>query len=1096
MRARCLKSVLAGGVCALALSSTAFAQGRDFDVPAGDLAPALDAYIRQSGEQLIYRVADVRGMKTSGVSGELSSDEALARLLEGTSLKVRRDPSGLIAVASAETADPQSGSAAGGGAEVEALIVTAQKREEDIQDVPIAISAFTQETLTERQIAGGPDLITQIPNFTFTKTNFASYSIQIRGIGTQAISVGTDPAVAVAFNGTPFIRNHFFEQEFYDVASVEVLRGPQGTLFGRNATAGVVNLRSAPPVYRFEAKASGDLGNYDNRRLEGMVNIPLIEDKLALRVAGEWTKRDGYSYNETTNRPTDGRDLWSTRVSLRYDPHERVQVNLIWEHFEEDDDRIRSAKQLCKKHDAPDLVGGLVLDDIPNSPFQAMTEPPGFNGRAARAWLTQGCVPTSLYADEAFQTPNGQAIPFVAAGQFLFATGYDDEGHFLHLLNQVDPYASTTQSRDLRVFQSALDPTYRARNNTYELNIDVDVTENLTLTSQTGYSDDEISSTQDFNRFNTAPGLFSQGLQGYEGRPSPVSAGGVYCDPQLGCSTSMVGGDLSKAWGKQFSQEFRLASEFEGPLNFSIGANYMRYRTMEDYYVFFNLITAMEQAFNGSGPGEYDRCSTFTGYDIIQPVPFLTDTGVGFYEWPSNFGCQLGWGVGTYIDPNPIGGLDGQGHNYFRSKNPYTLRSYAAFGELYYQVTPELKLTAGLRWTNDRKQSTVVPSQVFLIGGGHPESGVLRQEWKETTGRFVVDWSPKLAFTDETLIYGSYARGYKAGGANPPGPAANVLGPQSTIAHPETFEPEFVDAFELGAKNQLMNGNLTVNASAFYYDYKGYQISQIVDRTSINLNFDAEVAGIELEGHWQASEALRFNFAAGLQDTSVGKAQSAIDLMDRTAGNDEWMVVKPFLTDTSNCILPVWVVREVLDQVPFDYAALDGISVACASAYNQDAPGFELAQLFGFGYRTLQVLDAIGFDPSTAPNNGEGFAKDLSGNKLPNAPEFTLSLGAQYSMPLRNDWIATFRADGYWAGNSYARIFNDEPYDKLRHRTNLNLAVILTGGDGWQVMGYVKNVLDDDQITGAFLNSDDTALTTNVFLNEPRLFGARITKGW
>ena len=97
---------------------------------------------------------------------------------------------------------------------------------------------------------------------TFTKTNFSGYSIQLRGIGTQAISVTTDPAVAVAFNDTPFIRNHFFEQEFYDVSQVEVLRGPQGTLYGRNATAGVVNLISAKPSDQFEAMASADIGNY------------------------------------------------------------------------------------------------------------------------------------------------------------------------------------------------------------------------------------------------------------------------------------------------------------------------------------------------------------------------------------------------------------------------------------------------------------------------------------------------------------------------------------------------------------------------------------------------------------------------------------------------------------------------------------------------------------------------------------------------------------------------------------------------------------------------------------------------------------------
>ncbi len=210
-----------------------------------------------------------------------------------------------------------------------------------------------QEQLTSQQIAGGPDLIKSVPNLTFTKTNFTGYSIQIRGIGTQAISVTTDPAVAVAFNDTPFIRNHFFEQEFYDIAQVEVLRGPQGTLYGRNATAGVVNVISAKPTDQWEAMASVDVGNYNNRRLEGMLNIPIIGDKLDVRVAGEWTKRDGYTFNEITDKAIDGRDLWSSRVTVGLHPIERLHANLVWEHFSEDDDRMRTAKQLCKKDHGP-----------------------------------------------------------------------------------------------------------------------------------------------------------------------------------------------------------------------------------------------------------------------------------------------------------------------------------------------------------------------------------------------------------------------------------------------------------------------------------------------------------------------------------------------------------------------------------------------------------------------------------------------------------------------------------------------------------------------------------------------------------------------
>jgi outer membrane receptor protein involved in Fe transport len=137
-----------------------------------------------------------------------------------------------------------------------------------------------------------------------------------------------------------------------------------------------------------------------------------------------------------------------------------------------------------------------------------------------------------------------------------------------------------------------------------------------------------------------------------------------------------------------------------------------------------------------------------------------------------------------------------------------------------------------------------------------------------------------------------------------------------------------------------------------------------------------------------------------------------------------------------------------------------------------------------------------GFNPLDAPNGGAGFSKDLSRHTLPNAPPFTLSAGAQYSMPISSNWAGTLRTDFYWQDDSWGRIFNDNPYDRIRSYTNLNLTMILTNQDGWQVMGYIKNVLDTTAITGAFLNSDDSNLTTNVFLTDPRLIGLRVTKNW
>jgi len=1108
-----LKSLLIGGASATVLAGGAYAD--EFNVPGGDLKAALNAYSMQARVALIVSADVVAGVRTKGVHGDLSADAALSRILDGTGLVTHHHASGAVTIVRDAPQEQRSEAAplrlaaastvSAAAASVETVVVTSSKIKGDIQTVPIAITALSQEQLTSRQIAGGPDLVKEVPNLTFTKTNFSGYNIQIRGIGTQAISVTTDPAVAVAFNDIPFLRNHFFEQEFFDVSQVEVLRGPQGTLYGRNATAGVVNVISAKPTDQFEMMASADWGNYYNRRYEGMVNIPIVDDRFDLRVAGEWTKRNGYSFNTTTNKPIDGRDLWSSRVTLGLKPIPQLQAYVVWEHFQEDDDRVRSAKQLCEKDVGPTNVDGLALSTTGNANF-------------FQSWLSQGCLPVSLYSKDAFETPNGQSLPYVAAGEFVF-NGFGGSAPGGFLLNQVDPYASTVQSTNLRDIQSDLTPTYHAKNDVLEINADYDVTPGLTITSQTGYNQDRLRSTEDFNRFNTAPGLF-----GALGGPNSLTPGGVYCDPQVGCSSKMVGEDLSQEHAWQFSQELRIASHFKGPLNFNLGANYLRYSTVEDYYAFFNLITALEQLSNGQGPNEFGTCYTINGFGnqvplfTIQPVPVITEFFGQFPGvYPSNFSCATfntgGSAVGTYIDPNPITNLNGLGHNYFRSENPYNLNSLAGFGEVYYQLTPDVKLTGGLRWTDDRKSFENIPSWTFLIGGGYPIQNVIRQEWKEWTGRFNVDWSPKLDFTDQTLVYASYARGYKGGGANPPGPTPNALSGQSFsfLTNPKTFDPEFVNAYELGTKNTLLDGSMTLDANVFYYDYKGYQISQIVNLTSINLNFDAKVKGLELEATWEPIPGLRFNFAGGLEDSSVNKGQSAIDLIDRTAGHTDWMVMKPFATSTSNCVFPDWVVRELIvryPQPPTGSAALSPFINACDVAYGDPAESFTTAYLDP----NLSNAGVTGFDPTSptaanhdpftgidagpVPNNGEGFAKDLGGNKLPNTPPFTLSFGAQYTIPVSEDWAATLHGDFYWQGNSYARIFNDRPYDKLRGYSTTNLALILTGADGWQVMGYVKNVFDVTAITGTFLNPDTVALTTNVFLTDPRLYGVRITKNW
>jgi outer membrane receptor protein involved in Fe transport len=1112
-----LKTLAFTSCAIVALATAAHAQDKaKFDIAGGDLKTALQQFATQTSQEVLFSTDVVAGRRTQGITAETDPQTALVALLDGTGLTYQRTPTGTLLVVRAT--DPQSGSAAGDGADsgtVQALIVTAQKREENIQDVPIAMSAFTQEALERSQVAGGPDLMTQVPNMTFTKTNFTSYSIQIRGIGTQAISATVDNAVAVAFNNTPFIRNRFFEQEFYDLQRVEVLRGPQGTLYGRNATAGVVNLISQKAkLNTYEAKLSSDVANYSSTRVEGMVNIPLANDVAALRIAGAWTKRKGYATNELTGNPIDGRDLWSTRMSLRFAPTDRLDANLIWEHFEENDDRIRSGKQLCKTDNVTEFTA--VMPDgtrvvIPVTENTAMPDfgqgdgTGGFNWAGPQGTFSQGCMPASLYSPDSFQTPNGASAPYYGP---VSGVGLPKA------LN--DPYANRTQSHDLRVIESAIDPEYRAKADVFELQTSFDLTDALTLTSETGYSSDFTFSQQDYNRFNSAPHAWDASNP-YAIAGKVLDANGVFCDPQIGCSDRLVAMDLATARSRHFSQELRIGSSFEGPFNFSLGANFLRYDTEDKYYVFINSLSLYAAIKSATASNPYVPGATDNYFCLPLGAQAPDTNGSGLLT-----SC-------TYIDPNPINSLNDQGHNYFLSRNPYKLISYAVFGESYYQITDTLKLTAGLRWTVDKKEAPRIPS--WILAGdtiGLPVAELVEQEWRKPTGRLTIDWKPDLSFTDETLLYASYGHGYKAGGMNPPSAALVCYGgcgdyvgewqARETIK-PKKFEPEYVDAFELGSKNTMLDGRLTLTLAAFYYDYKGYQLSQIVDRSAITQNYDATVWGLEVEADWRPLENLRLGFKGGYEKTKVGDGMRAIDVMDRTAGHgpgsdDPWVVVSPFPTFPSNCVLPAWLFVRT-DTAQPGLIGLGGQSGgsagACELAYLfrvDPVTGLQYEQdpqntLYPGGPPGVGSLDARpdypGWDPTAdyGNNQGEGFFKDLSGNELPNAPNFTATVTADYTVPLPNDWLATFHTDLYYQSEAWTRIFNTEGYDKLKAYTNVNLAAIFTNEErGWKVMAYVKNLFDRDSITGAFLNSDDSGLTTNVFLTEPRLFGLRVTKEW
>ena len=1072
------RRMMAGAGCGAMLMAlvplTALAQSEvvSFNIRSAPLSQSLLEFGRQAGISVAADQSLTQGLRGASVNGDLPVDDALERLLAGTGLRAEFSARGSVRLVRAGQGDAGGTDISGNGQSepsqattIDDIIVTAQKREESIQDVPIAVSAFSAETLDAMKIEGGSELLRAIPNVTFSKANFSMYNFAIRGIGTKAVSASSDPAVAVSFNNTPLIRNRLFEQEYLDVSRVEVLRGPQGTLYGRNATAGVVNMIPNLPKPDFDAMMKAEVGNYGAVRGQMMVNLPLSES-FWLRAAASTTKRDGFDYNTFNGNRVNGRDLYSTRVSALWEPSDRFNMNLIWEHFEEDDDRSRTGKQLCTRDPGPTTVGSVSITSA------------YVQGR-----LSQGCQPGSLYDDAAYGVPNGLPLAQLWAAASV-TMGSRRVNNALVLTSAVkyteDPYAGLSQSTDLREIHTSYDPKFRVKNDVLQLNAQFDVTNNVTLYSQTAYSEDSYWSTQDYNRFVSNP-IFENGSdQFYNTFARPIgpfsgTPNGVFTDPQIGPSSRMVAVDLSQSENSQFYQEVRLQSDFGGWFNYNIGANYLKFESKDDYYVFNNIFTLIAQ------------------YLYNQQTMPDGSRGTNNCQVSTNQEC-------VYVDLTPMAALAGDGHNYFRSKNEVETTSYGVFGEGYFDVSDTLRATLGLRYTNDEKVATPYPSQLllgydarfgmgFATGGtverGYPALADVKQEWEAVTGRFVLDWKPR----EGLMGYASYARGYKGGGANPPRPGLDLLAVQYQPL-PETFDAEYVDAFEVGLKSTWLDGRVRLNATAFYYDYDDYQVSQIVDRISLNENFDASSAGLELEFSYRVTNNFKLDANLGYLKTKIGEGEGSIDVMNRTQGNPDWMVVRPWVQVPSNCIAPKAIVEKIFNSNQSEVFKLGAVSTLCGGAARIGS--FD-QKTFAGGLPYFSIFN-VTYNPLTdAPNGGRGFMADLGGNELPNAPRWTANIGAQYDISW-GDFDISLRADYYRQAESYFRVYNTE-YDRLKSWDNINLSVTIESSSrDLSVSAYVKNLADKAPIVDAFTNSDDTLLTTNVFTLDPRLIGVSMTR--
>jgi outer membrane receptor protein involved in Fe transport len=693
-----------------------------------------------------------------------------------------------------------------------------------------------------------------------------------------------------------------------------------------------------------------------------------------------------------------------------------------------------------------------------------------FNNYAA--FLNQGCLPGSLNQPAAYGVVNSNAT-FLATGN-LFG-----------LNNGTNVFADNPlQDTNLHDIASVAQPKFTSYEDLIEIHASYNISDSLTLTSITGFNRATGTSLEDYNRIvpdlpftptnNAFLGLFGVNA-------NALFPNGVVNDPQIGTTNKFATFDYGTAESNEYTEELRLQSSFKGPVNFSAGLFYSEETSplgSNNYFVFSNALTGAGYANNAVG------------------------------------GALLGGPI--YTDPSQI--PTGAGHNYYdaRDGGGY-LKTYAGFAEVYWQLTPTLKLTLGGRYNVDQLYNlsypisvlVAVPNGTAIQTNGYPGNGGVGTTgyagfptsicttslseclipqgvtYREFTGRANLDWTPTLSFTDKTLVYASYSRGYKGGGFNTP--CQTGLGTVGSVGnncpYPLSYNPEFIDAFEVGTKNTLLGGSLTLDADAFYYNYNGYQISSIVDKSSVNLNINAKIYGAEFESVYSPIRNFTVNANIGYLHTRIDNNQFEVDTLNLTQGNPNYTLLHA--DDGTACLAPTnYLAALIAGGAPAPFLNSGVIPPSTTPAF----AGACTAAGYATGNAIAGNANYVNF------NNVNGVPVNLGGKQLPNSPNWTISLGAQYVFDLPDDWRATLRGDYYWQGQSWARVFNAVNDQLLAYHVVNATLTFAQSTNGLEVKLWVKNVFNAQPITGVYLTNDTSGLFQNVFTLDPRTYGVQLTK--
>ena len=654
-------------------------------------------------------------------------------------------------------------------AALEEIVVTAQRREQALQDVPIALQVVNNELLDDIAAEDMGDLNGFVPGLQVSSDSPTQPRYAIRGIQTDDFGVGTEPAVGVYVDGIYTARSGASLLAFNDIERIEVLKGPQGTLFGRNSAAGAVSIVTRQPAADFDAFLRLRVGEYDKQRVEGMVNVPLA-DGLALRVNGLYNESDGWIEDAATGKDLWPEDNWAGRAALRWDIAADTSATLTWDHDE--------------------------IDQLARPAIGLIPLPPG-----------------------------ATSVPFPPnPGTYLDPT-------------KAKVYNDVVGNEESRQLDGV----------------------NLVLDHGFGWAD--FRSTTAWRQFETL------NLEDEDGTNLPAT----YFD------TANV--EDNESW----YQEFKFSGTTER-LDWVAGVSYYTEdaRQASDTHARTDSIDTL-----GVNLGIYERAGLITPdgtlYGFTSAV--LAANGIPLTM------LGLPWREVMY--------------------NEGDFTATALFGDVIWHVNDKTNLTFGLRYTHDEKEFSwrngphetpeldAVVAQLQAIGffdvfpippeayrladivfqGDTPDGGASKvtfdDSWDDLSPRLVIDYQ----VTPDVMVFGSVAKGYKAGGYN-------------SVEVGSRFDNEDVWNVEAGVKSQYSHVGLILNASTFYYVYQDRQAIRLdpgsegseIPRYVIDTS-DEEAWGLDAEARWQPYDHVTlFANVALIDATYKDKVTESADLSGEPTG--------------------------------------------------------------------------------------------------------------------------------------------------------------------------------------------------------------------